>query len=326
MNIDSGYIDCDCGYEVDVTYPVGTSERWVQCPNCSRLWQVTVGPHVGRAKRAKTQRCQEAIFGVFATNKPQMTVRQVYYALAVRGIVPKTKAGYRQTCYQLGVLRRDGTMPYGWIADNTRWQIKPTTYTGVESAMQIWHDAYRRDMWESQNVHVEIWVEKDALAGVIAPVTRYYGVPLFVARGFSSMTFAYDAAEEIKEIDKPTYIYHFGDFDPSGINAAESLQAELWGHGASASFERIAITREQIDNMGLPTLPVNRKDPRAKTWNHPFVCELDALPVNVLRSLVRECIEAHIDKARWEHTKEAERLERQTLDAMHGYFVQEQKR
>jgi hypothetical protein len=243
----------------------------------------------------------------------------------VRGVVPKTqKQGYRQAEYQLRVLRRKGIMPYGWIADNTRWQIKPRTYTGLDSAMQIWHDAYRRDMWESQNVHVEIWVEKDALAGVIRPVTWHYGVPLFVARGFSSMTFAFDAAESIKEIDKPTYIYHFGDFDPSGVNAAESLEVELDRHGATAHFERMAVTLEQVNDLDLPTLPVNRKDPRAKKWPYPFVCELDALPVNVLRSLVEECIERHVNVADWQRTKEAERLERETLDLMRTYFVQEQ--
>ncbi len=316
---------CEQGHETVRTYGGDPGlVVWVQCETCGAIYQARIpGKYRGRKVRQSTQRKRDAIFDIFAESGPTMTVRQVYYALAVRRFVPKTHDGYRQAGYQLTALRRLEIMPYGWIADNTRWQIKPTTYTGLESAMQIWHDAYRRDLWARQGVHVEVWVEKDALAGVIAPVTRRYDVPLFVARGFSSMTFAYDAAEAIKEIGKPTYIYHFGDFDPSGVSAALTLKEELGRHGARAQFRRMAVTRDQVEAMDLPTLAVNRKDPRAGTWQHPYVCELDALPVKELRSLVESSIVQHIDHAQLEQTRKAESIEKTTFDEMRRYFVQE---
>jgi hypothetical protein len=297
---------------------------WVQCPDCGQIHRAAVpGEYTGRKVRKGTQRKQDAIFRTFAEMRPTLTVRQIFYRLAVLGVVEKSARGYRQTQYQLKVLRRSGILPYGWIADNTRWQIRPTVYNGLESAMRTWHEAYRRDLWESQQAHVEIWVEKDAIAGVISPITRQYAVPLYVARGFSSMTFAHDAAEEIKEIDKPVYIYHFGDFDPSGVSAADSLRDELVLHGSDAHFESAAVTLAQVENLDLPTLRVNKKDPRARSWPYSFVCELEALPADVLRNLVRECIEQHIIWYHWDSARAAEKLERQTLGKMRQYFVQE---
>jgi hypothetical protein len=77
--------------------------------------------------------------------------------------------------------------------------------------------------------------------------------------------------------------------------------------------------------MGLPTLPVNRRDPRAKAWSFDFVAELEAYPAQQLRALVEDCIARHIDEYAWANTRQAEALERQTLEKAR-YFVQEQNR
>jgi len=320
------YLECDCGnesgFETDAAPGVTV---WVQCEHCGAIINGTIpGKYTGRKTRRATQKKQNAIFGVFATMKPRLTIRQIFYQLAVMGIVPKSQAGYRAAQYQLGRLRRLGTLPYGWIADNTRWQIRPTVYNGLSSAMEAWHVSYRRDLWESQSVHIEVWVEKDAIAGVVSPITRKYGVPLYVARGFSSITFVYDAVRELQEVRKPVYIYHFGDFDPSGVSAGKALRDELALHGMNAHFESVAVTLEQVERLQLPALHVNRKDPRAKTWPHSFVCELEALPPNVLRDTVENCITRHIDPWEWKGAIRAEELERQTLRRVLANFVQEQ--
>lgn len=299
---------------------------WAQCPECGALIMGRLpGTLSGRAPRASTQAIYNAIFDIFERERPPLTVRQVYYQLAVRRFVPKSQAGYRAAQYHLATLRRLGVLPYDWLADNTRWAIRPDAYRGLDSAMAIWHEAYRRDLWAQQPENIEVWVEKDAMAGVLEPVTRKYQAPLYVARGFSSMTFAYQAAESIRRLEKPTIIYHFGDFDPSGQNAAQALQNELDKHGARARFVQAAVTLEQVRRLDLPTLPVNRKDPRAKTWPHNFVVELEAYPAQGLRALVDACISQHIDAAAWARTQEAERLERDTLEKAR-YFVQEQNR
>lgn len=274
--------------------------------------------------RAKSIIIQDVINEIFLEMKPRLTVRQIYYALTVRGIVPKTENGYRKTCYQLKMMRERGMIPHGWIADNTRWQIKPDTNSSLSAALQRWQASYRRDQWANQDVYVEIWVEKDALAGVISPITEKYDVPLFVARGYSSMTFIYEAAEDIISIGIPTYIYHFGDYDPSGVDAAEKIELGLLMHGANIYFERVAITEKQINTLHLPVRETKRSDPRSKIWGDKPSVELDALPAPILRELVRDCIEHYIDPEQLKSTLLIEKLEKDTLRVFCKNLVPEQ--
>jgi hypothetical protein len=274
--------------------------------------------------RSTSIKIQEAINQIFREMEPRLTVRQIYYALTVRGVVPKTENGYRQTCYQLKIMRERNLIPHGWIADNTRYQIKPETDSSLSSALDRWQAAYRRDLWANQDVYVEIWVEKDALAGVISPVTEEYDVPLFVARGYSSMTFIYDAAADIISIGKPTYIYHFGDYDPSGVDAANKIELGLLMHGADVHFERIAITEQQIETLHLPVRETKVSDPRSKSWGNKPSVELDAMPAPILRALVQECIERHINPYLLQLTHLIEQRERETLSAVRENLVQVQ--
>ena len=102
-----------------------------------------------------------------------MTVRGVFYQATVAGIVPKTEAGYKNSVGRTLVqMRRSGQLPYSWIADNTRWQRKPQTFSSLEQALQHSAEYYRRSLWTDQPVYVEVWSEKDALAGVFASVTQ----------------------------------------------------------------------------------------------------------------------------------------------------------
>ena len=80
---------------------------------------------------------------------------------------------------------------------------------------------YRKSLWDDAEAYVEIWLEKDALSGVIYPVTSEYDVPLMVARGYASLSFLSTAADYINDLDKPAYIYHLGDYDPSGVRRRE---------------------------------------------------------------------------------------------------------
>jgi len=271
--------------------------------------------------RTRSLEIQQAIQQIFDELKPRLTVRQIYYALTVKGVIPKTESGYRQTCYQLGKMRELGLIPYGWIADNTRWQIKPLTDRNLEDALARWQGAYRRDLWIDQPDYVEIWVEKDALAGVINPITIEYDVPLYVCRGYSSSTFLYEAAEYIKSLRKPAYIYHFGDFDPSGVDAAYKVRDGLIKHGADIHFERMAVTPEQIRKYHLPTRDTKKQDPRSRRWGDKPSVELDAIPAPTLRELVKECIEKHLDKSTLMVTQIIEEAEREALAEFSKNFV-----
>jgi hypothetical protein len=214
----------------------------------------------------------------------------------------------------LGEMREAGEIPFESIADNTRWMRKPTTFVGLDSCLNNTAKFYRRDLWAAMPVYVEIWCEKDALAGVMMEETEVYDVPLMVARGYSSLTFLHSAAKAIEAGGKPAYIYHFGDLDPSGVDAARDIEAKLrrYAPGAEIHFERPAVTRAQADDWNLPTRPTKQTDTRAKKFVGTSV-ELDAIPVRQLRDLVRGCIERHVDQEQLNVLRAAEESERETL-------------
>jgi hypothetical protein len=152
-----------------------------------------------------------------------MTVRQIFYRAVSSGIVTKSEADYKNVVGRLLLLmRRRGDLPYSWVADNTRWMRKPASFDSVQDALAQTARTYRRNLWADQGALVEVWCEKDALAGVLYAVTADYDVPLMVSRGFASASFLFEAAEAIKEAARPAFIYYFGDHDPSGVSRVTS--------------------------------------------------------------------------------------------------------
>lgn len=271
-----------------------------------------------RGIQPKTQELWKAIRWEFEEQGRQsMTVRQMFYRMSSASQVEKTENGYRRVQRCLLEMRRAGAIPYDWIADNTRWQRKPQTYNSLTSAADFWAKNYRRALWDEQPVYVEIWVEKDALSGVFYDVTNEYDVPLYVTRGYSSETLVQTAAENLRSIDKPIYIYHYGDFDPSGRGAAHDIRDKLHGFGAQFTFVEAALTADQVVSMRLPTRPTKRSDSRAKSWQGgDSSVELDAIPPNELRRMVRSVIEQHIDTATLEMTRKIEKEERASVVEM----------
>lgn len=267
-----------------------------------------------RRTKAAIASIRDAIQEILEADNPQ-TVRQVFYALTVRGVIKKVEAEYQRTVIRLLVeMREAGDIPFEWIADNTRWMRKPATFVGLDACLRNTANFYRRDLWASMPVYCEVWCEKDALAGVLIEETEPYDVPLMVAKGYASISFLHSAAEAIARRGKPAYIYHFGDLDPSGVDAARDIEAKLHRYAPTAEihFERPAVTREQVAEWNLPTRPTKMTDSRAKKFLGESV-ELDAIPASKLRNLVRDCIERHVDQEQLAVLRTAEESERQTL-------------
>jgi hypothetical protein len=253
-----------------------------------------------------------------------MTVRQVFYQATVKGLVPKTEHGYAMVQNDLVVMRKAGELEYDWLADNTRWQRKPQTYNGIAHALEATASLYRKDLWAHADCYVEIWLEKDALAGVVLPVTARYDVPLMVARGYASLSFLHSAASYINTLTVPAFIYHLGDFDPSGVNAGEKIEETLreLAPDADITFERIAVNPDQITAWNLPTRPTKQTDSRAKGFGAESV-ELDAIEPNQLRAIVETAIEWHLPAEELEVLEAAEQSERAILQDIVGRLRRE---
>ncbi len=275
-------------------------------------------PINGRRRRTKAeiQQLQERLYEILRDDHP-MTVRQVFYQMTTRGIA-KTEAEYKNTVGRLLLrMRRAGEIPYSWIADNTRWMRKPQSFSSLEEALASTARTYRRSLWDNQDVYVEIWTEKDALAGVLLEETWRWDVPLMVSRGFSSATYLYEAAQAIKAANKPAFLYYFGDHDPSGVHIDRAIERGLHEHAPEAEiyFKRVAVTPEQIEDLNLPTRPTKRTTKMGRSFEGDSV-EVDAIPSRQLRELAANCIQQHIDQAALDVLRVAEKSEREILERL----------
>jgi hypothetical protein len=279
------------------------------------------------AKRRATKAEMEARASFlidYAERHGPVTVRGLYYQAEVAGVpgIDKTDSGYAKVQRQVLLLRRAGRLAYGDIADATRWMRKPKSYDGIEQALEDTARLYRKSLWSDTDDYVEIWCEKDALAGVIYPITAQYDVPLMVTRGFSSETFCFEAIEARGDDPRGFYIYYLGDFDRAGRDAANALIEKLARFSEDKPFDvyfkQIAVTEDQITDWRLPTRKPKRQSAADRNWPHAFACELDAIPADRLRALVHQHIELHLPRDQLEILKAAEESERQTLNALVG--------
>lgn len=271
-----------------------------------------------RATAAEMEALLAAIFAIVDEIRP-CGVRQTFYQTVVRGLMDKSENDYDKVQRAIVKMRRAGRMPYGWIVDGTRWMHKPDTFSSLEHAIRRAVQTYRRALWDDQPVRAEFWLEKEGLAGVIYDVTSEFDVPLYVARGFSSLTYLAEAAEDIEDCGCPIFIYHLGDHDPSGRAAGAHIERTLrdLAPNAAIHFARLAVTVEQIAVMSLPTRPTKRSDSRAAKFEAEFGAgsvELDAIHPDALRALVRDAVERHVDFRKLEILKTAETNERRMLE------------
>lgn len=267
-----------------------------------------------RRSKGEIERIKAAIREVLLVENPA-TVRGVFYQVAALGLIRKTESDYQQTIIRLlSDMRREGQIPWNWIADNTRTRRKPPSFSGIASAVERTAQTYRRAMWESQPRYVEVWCEKDTLTGVLYGETAGFDIPLMTCRGYPSLTFLQSSAQVIAEQGKPTDVLYIGDHDPSGRDIPRFVERELraFAPRAEITFTRLAVTETQIAEWSLPSRPTKRSDGRSRGWVGDSV-DADAIPPRKLRELLRAAIESRIDQRAWDTIKKAEASERDYL-------------
>lgn len=266
-----------------------------------------------RATKAEIEERRSGLLAIVSQMHP-MTVRQVFYQASVVGLVDKSEAGYAKVQTDLVMLRKSGLLAYNALADNTRWQRRPQTFGSVEQALLDTARFYRKSLWADADSYVEVWLEKDALSGVIHPVTDLYDVPLMVARGYASLSFLHSAANYITSLQVPTYIYHLGDYDPSGVDAAQKIETTLrqMAPMAEIHFDRLAVLPPQIEAWHLPSRPTKTSDTRSGSFGDISV-ELDAIKPDDLRDMVEQAISRHLPPEQFQILKTAENSERELI-------------
>jgi hypothetical protein len=251
-----------------------------------------------------------------------LTLRQVYYQLVARGIIENTERSYKN----VGALVNDGRMAglIDWhaIEDRTRNVRANSHWTTPEDIIKSAAYSYAIEKWNDQPYRVEVWIEKDALVGVIGGICVELDVPYFSCRGYTSQSEMWTGAmrlkRHIKAGQKPV-VLHLGDHDPSGIDMSRDIRERLELFiGRPIEFRRLALNRDQIETYSPPPNPAKITDSRAAEYiaqHGAESWELDALEPAVLERLIRDNVLHFRDAALWSAATDRESREKRELQA-----------
>jgi len=243
-----------------------------------------------------------------------LTLRQLYYQLVSRDIIPNKQSEYSKLSTLLKEGRMAGIVDWDAIEDRLRKPDKPSSFDSPQDILEACINQYELPRMEGQDIYLEVWVEKDALSGVLKRVTEKYHVPILVNRGYSSASAMYDSFMRFVRNgaykERPVKVLYLGDYDPSGLDMIRDIRErtiefqEGYNDGTLVeqmqfSVEPIALTREQIEQYNPPPNPAKVTDPRAKDFikKHGRTSwEVDALSPEVLNALLRDAILENIDE------------------------------
>lgn len=258
---------------------------------------------------SKEEMIQE-VTGIIGEYTTRLTVRQVYYRLVAKHLIENKVSQYQRVVKVLRDARISGEIPFRAIEDRTRSFLGgDRSYSNEDDYFNNWlytfrtiHEDYELPRWYNQEEYVEVWIEKQALAGVFDQITQRKNVVLAPCRGYPSITYLYEAAQRLKRIDKDLTILYFGDFDPSGVDIFRSIEANMRKiFGVSAEFKKIAITPEQIEKYDIPPMPTKTSDPRSANYIAEYgdvsSVELDAIEPDDLQELISSAIDGHFDES-----------------------------
>lgn len=249
----------------------------------------------------------------------RMTLRQLYYQLVSRDIIANQQSEYAKLSTLLTEARMYGLIDWDFIEDRIRVPKKASEWGDINELVDNAISQYRRDRWIGQEYYIEVWVEKDALSGVLEPITRRYHVTLMVNRGYSSASAMHDASLRLRRKEKEgkkTIILYLGDHDPSGMDMVRDIKERLAIFQSDVEVKRIALNMDQIDRFNPPPNPAKITDPRANKYIAEFgntSWELDALSPRDLNDLLDNEIRDLLDIDLYNRVCRLEQFERDEL-------------
>ena len=257
-----------------------------------------------------------------------LTLRQVYYQMVGKGYIENKVSEYGMMSNLLKWARIDGHIPWEDIEDRVRLYHDLAGWSGpekfIDASLKHFLNGYRRDLLQTQEKYVEIWIEKDALSSIFIKVAEPYTIPVVVCRGFSSVSFLNEFKERLQyNKDKQAVMLYFGDFDPSGMEMLKAMRTTLTdelgvGH---IEFKRIALSKDDIFTYKLPHNPSALKHSDSRTAKHlkqygELAVELDALRPDILEQKIRTAIEDALDMGLFRKEQRKEKSELKELSEL----------
>jgi len=249
-----------------------------------------------------------------------LTLRQLYYQFVARDLIPNTQKEYKKLGSIVNNGRLAGLIDWSSIDDRTRKDEGNQHWSGPSQIIQACADGYGIDTRSTQDIYLEVWVEKDALVGILEKACRPLDVRYLSCRGYVSQSAMWKAAMRLKRKEddgQRTIILHLGDHDPSGIDMTRDIQDRLEIFGCDTDVKRIALSMDQVSQYNPPPNPAKITDSRYDSYATKFGAdswELDALDPNVITQLIEEAVTGLTD--------EATRNERIDLQEKHRGVIQ----
>lgn len=262
-----------------------------------------------------------AATSVLRDQKP-MTLRSLHYRMVGCGISDDTSdPHYDRLCRVMTSLRECLVVPFHWMTDNLRVDIKKPTFDSPEDAVPSFCAWFNMNYWNRFNHHVHVIVEKDAMTGVLRQVTDEWDVTLSPIRGYASVTYAAQIAKQWEAITKPIFVYYLGDYDPSGFDIERDMKEKLYRYSRKdVEWTRLGVVKADFEEFGLRKLSTKVTDKKAAKFiaeHGPDCAEIDAIPPNDIRKRLREAIVKHIPPGGWE---QCQKEEAEMIDRLEGYL------
>lgn len=256
-----------------------------------------------------------------------LTLRQVYYQLVARDIIPNTERSYKNLGNLISDARLAGLIDWLSIEDRTRNIRRNSHWSSPAQIIDSAAWSYHRNHWEGQENYVEVWVEKDALIGIVGQICHHLDVSHFSCRGYVSQSEMWSAAERLRNhvvLGQHIVLLHLGDHDPSGKDMSRDIVERLSLFGVpSVEFNRIALNMSQIEEYAPPPNPTKLSDSRAGGYIEEFgyeCWELDALEPQIISDLIQAHVEKYRDARLYDQSLQLEMKEKQILNELSEYW------
>lgn len=275
---------------------------------------------VFREKTLAIIECANRIIEEYQADGLTLTLRQLYYQFVAKDLLANTERNYKRLGNIISDGREAGLIDWDAIEDRTRNLAHNQHFNSPAHILSVAARSYQIDKWADQDFRVEVWIEKEALAGVLAQVCPALDVPYFACKGYVSASEQYNAAKRFqKYIDdgqRPVVI-HLGDHDPSGIDMTrdnhERLSMYTWDN---IHVIRLALNMDQVEEYNPPPNPAKMTDSRFSDYGDKYgdeSWELDALDPSVLRDLIQNKVNDYMDFDKMAEARSREEEHRQAL-------------
>lgn len=261
-----------------------------------------------------------AIVGEYTGQGLRLTARQLYYQLVSRNVIPNTERSYKAMTSTLTDARYAGLIDWDCIEDRGREAVIWAEYDGLAHLVERSLNSYRRRRWADQPCYVELWVEKQALAGILEPLAMDFHCTLMVNKGYTSASAIYAAAQRFLQRQrqgKELHLVYLRDHDPSGEDMVRDVTDRLIEFDLrEINVVKVALTMDQVRQYNPPPNPAKKTDSRFAAYQEAHgneSWEVDALPPQVLQQLVTDALARCVDNVLWEEVLAQETKDKETL-------------